>query len=60
MGHYDSFFWCTCGQHYVKKVDAVVDWRGSVRCPKHKRMIRLRPGGSGKKRDRLYPRSRVA
>jgi len=59
MRFYDVFFWCTCGHHYVMQETAVVDAGGGLRCPKHKRKLRLRPHTKSEMRDRLYPRSRV-
>jgi hypothetical protein len=53
------YFWCTKGQHRVRKEIAVVDGKGVSRCPVHKRMLRTRPSAQGDQRDRLYPRRRV-
>jgi hypothetical protein len=60
MRFYDVFFWCTRGSHYVAKETAVLDRMGAPRCPQHKQRLRLRPNTSGERRDRMYPRSRVA
>ena len=60
MRHYDFFFWCSKGGHFIRKENAVIDVNGAPRCPVHKRMLRVKPSAGGEQRDRLYPRRRVA
>jgi hypothetical protein len=58
VGHYDSFFYCSRGGHFIRKEKAVVDGNGAPRCPVHKRKLRIGPICTSE-RNRLYPRRRV-